>query len=930
MTDWELLQRYARKRSEAAFAELVRRHLGWVYSVALRQVRQPELAEEVAQSVFVLLARKAGSLRSGTKVGGWLFRTTRFVGSRALRAELRLKKREQTAWSMSAGTIFLDDDAAVWERIVPHLDEAVAALSEPERTAILLRFYEKKRLHEIGEQLGIGEEAAKKRISRAVDRLRTFLTRRGVAIGGTVLAGLLTERAVEAAPVALASAVLKSAAGGVSATAASAVLPELVRETLEAWRWAKIKLAAGVGAAAVFVIFVAATVNGRLMRHPTSQIATADRPIQPELTTPTEQAASGVSGAGETVQVAAVRKTGALTGFVLDDRGRPAAGAKVWGGFSSEPYAEDTTDEAGQFALSKIAAPTYVTVTADGYAADQQAFELTNATESLVFHLVPARPLAIRLVNESGEGVSGSQLFLAKWWGRTGTLAQHLPQETDANGRLVWLSPPKGELELQFGSPGYCFSRTNKFFADGEEHTIVLHPSATATGKVTDSDTGAPVANFKYTMGHGQSWVATDPTPLWELQSQFGSNGFFGIVLEEEQKPYVRIEAEGYNTLETEIQLTNAHESVCNFQLTRESATNSIRGRVMMPDGNPAGGVGVALCTERVGARLNGTSIVSELAGTFERSRRGDYRKTTDAEGFFMFRPIPGAHTVVAAGPAGLGQARCFDFSKPLEIRLQPWGRIEGNVRTRDGIWSRRKLYVVGTGHLTRWATVSYNPKSIAALSDSEGKFTLERVPPGDCRVVISDDAESVRRQNYLLGPGPHQLDSRGVVSPVIHVEPGETAEVQVGGVGRSIIGKLVAPAGVELRSWTNQVTFAQLHVEWSDYHIPEGLTPRATERWRLEFEDTETGRAWLREQYAYYFKVNADGSFFIPEVLPGKYRLFVNVGQGYLGSGPDATPGQPMEIRIASTAARVTVDEDSGENGTPIYLGEVVLTPDR
>src|SRR5215831_19516498 len=200
MSDWNLLQHYARTRSESAFAELVRRHLGWVYSVALRQVHQPELAEEVAQSVFILLARKAASLRFGTRVGGWLFRTTRFVGSRVLRAEQRLKNREQTAVSMNAATIFSDNDAALWERIVPHLDQAVAALSEQDRTAILLRFYEKKRLYEIGEQLGIGEEAAKKRVSRAVDKLRTFLTQRGVAIGATVLVAVLTEEAVEAAP----------------------------------------------------------------------------------------------------------------------------------------------------------------------------------------------------------------------------------------------------------------------------------------------------------------------------------------------------------------------------------------------------------------------------------------------------------------------------------------------------------------------------------------------------------------------------------------------------------------------------------------------------------------------------------------------------------------------------------------------------------
>src|SRR5678815_2610652 len=100
MNDWGLIQQYAKSKSESAFAELVRRHLAWVYSVALRKVGQPQLAEEVAQSVFVLLALKAGSLRSGTVLGGWLFRTTCFVGSRALRSEQRQKYREQIASSM--------------------------------------------------------------------------------------------------------------------------------------------------------------------------------------------------------------------------------------------------------------------------------------------------------------------------------------------------------------------------------------------------------------------------------------------------------------------------------------------------------------------------------------------------------------------------------------------------------------------------------------------------------------------------------------------------------------------------------------------------------------------------------------------------------------------------------------------------------------
>jgi len=243
MDDRDLLAAYVRDRSEAAFGELVRRHLAWVYSVALRHLGNPVLAEDVAQSVFVLLARKAGSLRSGILLGGWLFQTTRFVANRALRAERRRKSREETAASMIPSTTLPDENETVWKQLEPYLDQAVAALSEVDRQAILLRFYEKRPLLEVGRRLGLSEEAAKKRVSRAVQKMRNFLGRRGVTFGGTVLAALMAEQTVRAVPPGLAASVLKTSALGMSA---SGILPQLAQEALKAWRWTKFKIAAGV------------------------------------------------------------------------------------------------------------------------------------------------------------------------------------------------------------------------------------------------------------------------------------------------------------------------------------------------------------------------------------------------------------------------------------------------------------------------------------------------------------------------------------------------------------------------------------------------------------------------------------------------------------------------------------------------------------
>src|SRR6266550_5506040 len=170
MDDWQLLQNYVERESETAFRTLANRYVNLVFSVALRQVRDAQLAEEVAQAVFILLARKARGFRQDVVLSGWLFRTTRFVASRAVRAEQRRQRREQEAFAMQQLTTA--DDA--WKRVSPALDEALEHLGETERNAVLLRFFNDRNHRETAAALGISEEAAKKRVTRGLDKLRDF------------------------------------------------------------------------------------------------------------------------------------------------------------------------------------------------------------------------------------------------------------------------------------------------------------------------------------------------------------------------------------------------------------------------------------------------------------------------------------------------------------------------------------------------------------------------------------------------------------------------------------------------------------------------------------------------------------------------------------------------------------------------------------
>jgi len=247
MDDFALLKNYAESNSEDSFAQLVSRHIGTVYSSARRQVGEP-LAADVTQAVFVLLARKAGKLPVGTVLSAWLLTTTRWVCRATLRKEIRRQHREQEAADMSIDYEQVEVQSA-WEQVGPVLDEGLAALSEKERSLVALRFFERKSHSEIATVLGLSEDASKKRLSRAVERLRKFFARRGVTVAAVTLVLAISQNAVQAAPVGLMAGVTKAAVGGIVATSVST----LVQTTLKLMTSIKIKIAAISGAAVLVV-----------------------------------------------------------------------------------------------------------------------------------------------------------------------------------------------------------------------------------------------------------------------------------------------------------------------------------------------------------------------------------------------------------------------------------------------------------------------------------------------------------------------------------------------------------------------------------------------------------------------------------------------------------------------------------------------------
>lgn len=237
-SDSELLREYANGNAEWAFAEIVHRHTSLVYSAALRQVLSPDLAAEVAQTVFVGLARGARALSPRlspeASLAGWLCRSARNVSLNLRRDEFRRRSRERLAMEQPDTNPEASPD---WDKLRPVVDEALSELSETDHDALVMRYFKNQDLLSVGLALGVSDDAAQKRISRALEKLRDFLSRRGITTTAATLAVLLSANAVQTAPAGLAVAISSAAALAgtalTSTTAATIATQALVMTTLQ-------------------------------------------------------------------------------------------------------------------------------------------------------------------------------------------------------------------------------------------------------------------------------------------------------------------------------------------------------------------------------------------------------------------------------------------------------------------------------------------------------------------------------------------------------------------------------------------------------------------------------------------------------------------------------------------------------------------------
>lgn len=267
MDDRNLLGEYVEHQSEAAFAGLVSRHVDLVYSTALRAVRDAAQAEDVAQSVFVELARKAGTIRDANALPGWLYRVTRRQAARQVNADRLRRQREIEAMNLAE----LDTKPSLaWDTIASTLDEAMDSLEETEQNAVVLRFFQGRSWRDVASALAASEDTAQRRVSSGLEKLRAHFLRRGVTVSASVLAMAIGTNAVQAAPATLGPHLAAGALAAAGGTKGAGIVTSFIKTLLAKWQIAAV-VVTGVAVVGVTTTAVIShhtnTVNAELLRR---------------------------------------------------------------------------------------------------------------------------------------------------------------------------------------------------------------------------------------------------------------------------------------------------------------------------------------------------------------------------------------------------------------------------------------------------------------------------------------------------------------------------------------------------------------------------------------------------------------------------------------------------------------------------------------
>jgi RNA polymerase sigma factor (sigma-70 family) len=485
MDDVELLSDYVNRGSDQAFGQIVRRYIDLVYTAARRQVG-PARAEDVTQAVFVTLARKAKSLDPHVVLGGWLLLATRYAAANQNKTDGRRAKHEKEAAMARKETLHPQNHSDVEEV----LDTAMAELAQPNRDAVVLRFLEGKSVRETAHRLGISEDAAKQRVSRAIEQLRGILARQGVTLSVAGLTSILATHAVQAAPAHLAAA---------TASAATAQAATLAKGAAAIVAWMKANAAAMVVAMGILTGTTAAVVH-ELAREKTPVAAQA---------IPVAQAGPLIAGLIPDAQEMT------LSAVVKTEEGQTIADAEVILATEKQPaYAyrdnpkcpSTQTDAQGRFNLKAPPGKSEIMVRCDQGYAQLPSEKLTG---EIIVH--PWGKLDGTVLH--GKKRLAKQKVHFSWWGNAPRLIWHdVDVESDDQGHYVFPHLAQGQgyvcREIQHGR-GIPDMVHFTYVEIEPGRTVTANLGGTGRDVIGHAETSDPQAKINWTNERGFSTTAT-------------------------------------------------------------------------------------------------------------------------------------------------------------------------------------------------------------------------------------------------------------------------------------------------------------------------------------------------------------------------------------------------------------------------------------
>ena len=455
-----------------------------------------------------------------------------------------------------------------------------------------------------------------------------------------------------------------------------------------------------------------------------------------------------------------------------------------------------------------------------------------------------------------------------------------------------------------------------------KDHNGDIH----VTGTVIDAASGKAVDAFTVTEGRAGSfpdtiqWIPTRKTE--------GTNGQLDVFLTKGRTaPAIMVEAAGY--LPASSGQISGTET--NLVLSLKKGTGPT-GTILKPDGEPAANAKVYLADMK-----NGVYVQDKDMKVQDRIYQGTRSTKTDAEGRFSFRPGADDYAIMVLEDAGFAQVTVDELRRHPDIKLKPWGKIEGRllIGTRPGTNESVRL---GLSFLP----YEYHPRQFAPLSlflqtqtDQEGRFTFERVPPINLQVYHSPNVRDGK-----MGTIP--------CSQTVNFsqKPGDVTQLTLGGKGRPVIGKIVVNGYEGKIDWRADVQNLELILPPND-DLPDLLALSREQSAKIQAADsedekkrliaemqksreegiakqrsfyaTEKGREYYFQNRRYVLNFAQDGTFRIEDVPRGKYRLRIDLREG--GEGPTRFSSPP----IANLTREVIIpDSPGGRSDEPFDLGEI------